>query len=128
MRHAKDVLALRGLGAEVQGLRVVDRLGSSPLGLGGLGIERQVGRDEIPVRWASIIHEPGRAGLGWAGLGECVRIPIHRHPAAPLSSHRPHIHERRVHPFGTIQSNDDAPCLDTTTEAAACARGCVQMD
>lgn len=35
VRHAKDVLALRGLGAEVQGLRVVNRLGSSPLGLVG---------------------------------------------------------------------------------------------
>jgi hypothetical protein len=33
VRHAKDVLALRGLGAEVQGLRVVDRLGGCPLRL-----------------------------------------------------------------------------------------------
>ena len=39
VRHAEDVLALRGLGAEVQGLRVVDRLGSSPLGLMDCGFE-----------------------------------------------------------------------------------------
>lgn len=108
VRHAEDVLALRGLGAEVQGLRVVDRLGSSPLGLMDCGFEGMgLDGDEIcglTGGWAQARPDPPTSSSGVIDLPHTYASV---HPSIHRSIERP-----RTYHFD-----------ETTTEAAACARG-----